>query len=193
MWRIDHHGSCRTFIVLRGGSPQREEPSRSDFRALGEGDCVVDIDAQVANGILDVGMTQQDLHGAKVAGCLVDERRLCSTHRVRAVFRHIETNCTDPLVDQLGILAGAEVTHIVHPAREDEIVQRATTAVEPGQQCFARFGHQLELNGSMGLLLDYRRPVSNGTAGDDVPNLHFDDVASAQLAIDGQVEQRPVP
>ena len=45
----------------------------------------------------------------------------------------------------------------------------------------------------MGLLLDYRRPVSNGTASDDVPNLHLDDIAAAQLAIDRQVEQRPVP
>ena len=138
-------------------------------------------------------MTEQNLHGAKVAGCPVDQRSLRSTHRMRAVFRVVRAYCTDPFVDQSGVLAGAEVTHITDPAREDEIVQRATTAVEPCQQCFARFGHQFELNGSMGLLLDHRRSISNGTAGDDVADLHLDYIAAAQLAIDRQVEQRSVP
>ena len=44
-WRIDHHGSSRTFIVVRGGSLPGEEPSRLDFRALREGDGVINIDA----------------------------------------------------------------------------------------------------------------------------------------------------
>jgi len=44
----------------------------------------------------------------------------------------------------------------------------------------------------MCLLLNYSRTVSNGTTGDDIPNLHLDDVAAAQLAIDGEIEQCPV-
>ena len=40
-----------------------------------------------------------------------------------------EANSTAPLADQPGIRAGAEVTNIVDAARDDEIVQRATTAV----------------------------------------------------------------
>ena len=83
-------------------APHRsEEPSRSDFRALSKRDRVIDVDAEVANGILDVGMAQQDLHGAMVAGCLVDERRLRSTHRVRAVFRDVEACPSSEHVAQL--------------------------------------------------------------------------------------------
>ena len=52
---------------------------RSNFRALRKRDGVVDIDAEVANGILDVRMTQQHLHGAKVAGCLVDMESISLT------------------------------------------------------------------------------------------------------------------
>ena len=95
---------------------------RSNFRALSKSDRIINVDAEVANGIVDVRMTQQDLHRAKVSGCLVDERSLRSAHRMRAVFRHDEANCTDPLIDQSGILTGAEVTHIVDAAREDEVV-----------------------------------------------------------------------
>lgn len=80
----------------------------------------------------------------------------------RTVLAHVEANGTDPLFNQAGVLAGAQVAHIVDAAREDEIVERAAATVEPGQQCFACFGHQLKLNGSVGFLLDDRRPVPDG-------------------------------
>ena len=73
-------------MVARVGSPLCEEPSRSDLRAFRESDGVVNVYAEVANGILDVGVTQQDLHGPQVAGRLVDQRSFRSPHRVRAVF-----------------------------------------------------------------------------------------------------------
>ena len=60
-------------------------------------------------------------------------------------------------------MGGAEVTHIVDAARENEIVDRAAATVQPRQQRFARFGHQLELNGSMGLLLDYAARVDRAS------------------------------
>ena len=58
-----------------------EEPSRSDFRALSKCDRVINVDAEVANGILDVGVTQRDLHSPQVARRFLDKRSLCTTHR----------------------------------------------------------------------------------------------------------------
>jgi hypothetical protein len=64
-----------------------EEPKASDFGPLGKRDGIVDVDAKVAHGVLDVGMAEQDLHRAQITGRLVDQRRLRPSHRVRSVLR----------------------------------------------------------------------------------------------------------
>jgi len=48
------------------------------------------------------------------------------------------------------------------------------------------------LDGSPGLALDGRGPISNGTANDEVCNLQADQVTTSELAVDGKVEQRQV-
>ena len=47
------------------------------LRALRESERILDVNAQIANGALDLRVTKQDLHGAQVARLLVDDRRLC--------------------------------------------------------------------------------------------------------------------
>jgi uncharacterized protein (DUF1778 family) len=170
----------------------KEEPKASDFRPLGKCNRVVNVHAKVAHSVFDVRMTKQDLDGAQVAGRLVDQRRLRPSHRVRAVLSNVQSDRADPLVNQSGILAGAQVAHVVHAAREDEIVERAAAAGEPGEQCLACLGHQLELHRSVGLLLNDSCARSQRSSCDDVADLHLDDVATAQLAVDREVEQRPV-
>ena len=51
--------------------------SLSDFDLLCEFDRVVDFDAEITNSTLDLGVTEQELHGAQVAGALVNKHRLC--------------------------------------------------------------------------------------------------------------------
>jgi hypothetical protein len=46
-----------------------------DFRLLGEGERIVDVDPEIANRALDLGMTEMDLHRAQVAGLLLDDGR----------------------------------------------------------------------------------------------------------------------
>jgi len=46
--------------------------SVSNFRPFGQCQGVIHVDAQVANRVLNVGMTQQDLDGAKITRRLVD-------------------------------------------------------------------------------------------------------------------------
>ena len=74
---------------------------RLNLSSLSQRDRVVDVDAEVANGVLDAGMTQQNLNGAEVAGRLLNKRGLRESHRVGAIFRHVQatapthssTNC----------------------------------------------------------------------------------------------------
>jgi hypothetical protein len=71
-------------------------------------------------------------------------------------------------------------------------LHRPSATVEPGQQGLACLGHEFELNGPLGLLLHDRRAISDRTAGNDVANLHFDDITTAKLAVDRQIEKRSV-
>ena len=40
------------------------------LRALSEGERILDVNAQIADGALDLRVAKQDLHGAQIAVCL---------------------------------------------------------------------------------------------------------------------------
>jgi hypothetical protein len=50
-------------------------------------------------------MAEQDLHGPQVLRALIDQRGLCSPHRVRAIYRRIEADGGNPLMDDPGVLS----------------------------------------------------------------------------------------
>lgn len=74
----------------KGAAPCRdEEPKGSNLSALGKRDRMVDIDPELADSVLNVRMTEQDLDGAQNTGCLLDQERVRSSHRMRAVFGNV--------------------------------------------------------------------------------------------------------
>ena len=79
------------------------------------------------------------------------------------------------------------------PAWKGVIVDRSTASLEPGQQAGTDIAGQLELYRPASLLLDHRGPVSHLLACDKGAHLDRHEVTSTQLAVDGQVEQRPIP
>lgn len=99
---------------------------------------------------------------------------------------------TTPLVNEASILPRAHVGHVIVSAREDEVVQRSTASLRP---CLHRLScriHQLELDRTLGLLLDHNGAVTDASAGNYIANPNLDHITAAQLAIDGEVEQRSV-
>ena len=108
---------------------------------------------------------------------------------MRAIFAAIETDRCDPFVNKARVLPGAEVAHIVDPAWEDEIEDRAATALQPFLQAPACLRHDLELNWPAGLLLDNRRAVADLAAADDVTDPELNEITAAQLAVDRKIEQ----
>jgi hypothetical protein len=56
----------------------------------------------------------------------------------------------------------------------------------------SRLFRDLELNWPAGLVLDDARPVPHLTADGDIVDLKADEIASAQLAVDGEVEHRQI-
>jgi len=56
------------------------------LRALGEGECILYVDAQIANGALDLRVAEQDLHSAQVTCLLIDDGCLRSAQRMGPVI-----------------------------------------------------------------------------------------------------------
>jgi hypothetical protein len=54
--------------------------------ALCEGERVLHVDAQIANGAFDLRVAEQDLHGAQVPRLLIDDGRLGSAQRMGPVI-----------------------------------------------------------------------------------------------------------
>ena len=60
-------------------------PGRSDVGLLGDGERVIDLDAEIAHRALDLGVAEQKLDRPQIAGAAVDQRGLGPAQRVRAV------------------------------------------------------------------------------------------------------------
>ena len=71
-----------------------------------------------------------------------------------AVILRPQANPSCPLIDEASILPGADMLSMVNPAREDEVVESASAAFEPGKDAPAGGFEELELNRPTGLLLD---------------------------------------
>ena len=47
-----------------------------DIDFLGDFDCIIDLDAEISNGALDLRMSEQKLHGSEVPGPAVNQHSL---------------------------------------------------------------------------------------------------------------------
>ena len=97
-----------------------------------------------------------------------------------------------PFIDEPGVLTGADMPITVNSAGKHIIVNRAAPPLEPGQQASPSVWERFELNRSARFLLHYDRASSGLPATDDVANLHLRQVTAPELAVDCQVEQRPI-
>lgn len=63
-----------------GKGRQRQRPKVSDFHTLRDRQCIFELDAEIADSAVHLGVTEQELHGPQVASFLVDVRHLCASH-----------------------------------------------------------------------------------------------------------------
>ena len=103
--------------VLRGQSVSAL-PQFSDLDLFGNRKGIVDLDAEVSHGALDLGMTQQKLDGPEIPRSTVDQRRLGPAKGMRAVEGRIEADPCHPFRNQAGVLPGGQVAAAAAPARK---------------------------------------------------------------------------
>ena len=163
-----------------------------DLRFLCERQGVFDVDTEVADRALDLGMPEQDLYGAQVARLLVDYRGLGSAERVRDVVLTPKAGSVDSFLHEPSILARADVLSVVDPAREHMVGHRTSSALQPRAQAALGVVEQLELHRPLRLLLDHDGAGTDAAAQHDVADLDLDDVAASQLAVDREVEHGAV-
>jgi hypothetical protein len=72
------------------------------------------------------------------------------------------------------------------------ITDTARTPLEPGEKAGPNIAGEFELDRTSGLLLNHHCPGSNFRPRDQVTGLDRDQIASAELAVDREIEQRTV-
>ena len=65
-------------------------PTSPDINLFGYCQRVIDLNAEIADRALDLGVPEQELHGSQVAGAPIDQRRLRAPQRMRTEQRRIE-------------------------------------------------------------------------------------------------------
>jgi len=78
----------------------------SDVDLLGNGQRVVDLNAEITNRAFDFPMSKKKLDGAKISCSPIDQGRLGPAQGMGAVESWIEADCGDPFRDQSGVLPG---------------------------------------------------------------------------------------
>ena len=81
---------------------------------------------------------------------------------------------------------------MIYPAREHVVGQRAAPPLQPNQQAGTRVLHQLELHWFPRLCLDDDGAAANLATQHEIADPDFDHVAATKLAVDCQIEERPV-
>jgi hypothetical protein len=118
----------RTTIKTRTLARQKAEgwhaspPLGLNLRSFGQRQSIFDLDAKVADCCLDLGVTEQDLHGSEISSLLVDQSRLRPAERMSAIFLFSKPDCCHPLVYKAGVLANAQVREAIGSAGKDILI-----------------------------------------------------------------------
>src|SRR5258708_6696871 len=111
---------------------------------------------------------------------------------MRAVILAPKADGCYPLVHEPGKLPSADVFRSISSARKDIIIERAISAFQPVLDVGSGGFEQFELNGPVRLPPHDRCPRPHPATTDEFADPNFHDVAAAQLAINGEVEQSTV-
>lgn len=165
---------------------------RSELDLLRQRQGIVDFDPEVTDGALNLRMSEKQLNRPQITCLTVDLRRLGAAQRVRAIGAAVHSRARDPAMHDACVLARRKVRLILNPARKGVGASIRWSRVQPLLQRDAGLLHDLELNRSAGLVLDNSRSISHVAARRDVVDAEADEIAAAQLIVDGKIEQSEI-
>jgi hypothetical protein len=83
-------------------------PRRSHVHLFGDGEGIVNFDAEIPHGALHLGMAKQKLNRSEIARATVDQRRLGPAQGMGTEQLGVEADAADPIGNQAGILPGRD-------------------------------------------------------------------------------------
>ena len=89
---------------------------------------VIDLNAQISDGALDLCVAEQELDGPKIAGAPIDQPRLRPPEGMGAEKLRIKSDSGDPFRDKPRVLACRHAAALVAAAREQQFAGLFTDA-----------------------------------------------------------------
>ena len=117
---------------------------------------------------------------------------MLEAERVRAVASGVESDTRNPVLDQALILARSQMRTSADPAREEPVSVSKPSFPDPGIQCLARCGRDLETDRRPGLLLDHARALPGHTHLGNIGHRQAHQIAAPELGVDGEIEEGEV-
>jgi hypothetical protein len=150
---------------------------------------IIDLDPKVADGALQIRMSQQQLDGPEIPSPAIYQNGFGAPERVCTLFRWVQTDFSYPASDNPCILACRQMLRRLKPALEKSVLWHQPVPNYPVSEWVPSLLGDLKLHGPMGFLLHYDASIGNsGTLG-DITRPDLDQVASPELAVESQVEQ----
>jgi len=133
-------------------------------------------------------MAEQKSNGPEVSCAAIDQGSLGPPQRVRPEFQWVETNAGDPFTDEARVLPGGEAVRVATATREQELPRPPSFQLEVVVNRLPGLFGDLEPDWAPGLPLSNSRPVEGVAIRRHVLYAYGDDVAAAQLTVDGEIE-----
>lgn len=93
---------------------------------------------------------------------------------MRAILGLAQADRSHPFIHQARMLPSAHVVTVIHPGSETGSRYDRHFAFPTRHQRCPNIGGKFELNGTVGLLLNYRSPISNIRTDNDIADLDLD-------------------
>lgn len=155
--------------AVQGGRAElalvRPSSCTSDFGLLRDFQTIIDLNAEVSHGRLELGVSWKQLGRPKVLGAQLDRRCLCPAHRVRAVLGgvlggvlgavlgSVKAELFNPVPEDPRVRSGAPIRRFVQPAGKQEVLELRAGLLDPRLQDVPRCLCDLELDRTLRLVL----------------------------------------
>ncbi len=124
--------SWRGPVGAAGGSTPTDEINGSkrildmpsEIELFGDGEGVVNLDAEIPDSAFELAMAEQELNRPQIARLPIDLSCFGAAHRMRSVGRAVEASLGHPSMDEAGILPGREMRLASSGVRGKQITRR---------------------------------------------------------------------
>ena len=82
---------------MRAAQSASALPPKSDVDLFCYREGVIDLDAEISNGALDLNMSQKELYGSQLAGSAIDQGRLGPAKGMRPEQVRVRSDVSDPM------------------------------------------------------------------------------------------------